>query len=518
MKKTIFREKLFQKISCLILCVVFVGTSAQNSKSFKENKLLQKKYESTIRDKTIDFIERYKKKLAIGLGTLGVGAIFYRCYYGNKIKIENKKAEEKINDIGDNEIPNYLEQDYKKLKSGEMSVEKFKSKIKDYYIKRIKEIKNKKLKSMSPLMVAGVERIEREATNITKGNVIKLDEQVAKFYLLFDVTYINTNKVITFLKENKIKNELEVENNLKKLLDENEDMNIDLLRFNQYCGHNGNEPVLMVDIVYQNYAIAKALIEIGKIDVNTKNNRGKTPLMQVVSQTNKGSSFCKNEIIKVVELFTKVPNIHINATDCIMKTVLMYATNYSCKEVVELILNVDKIDINKQDKEGNTALFYACANLDRESFKEIFKTLLDHKADITIKNKWEETILHWLLGQWLLDKNYEIVSMLLKQTEINKIINEVCEGETPLSLAISKNFERIVELLVGEDGKNAGIDINAPNNKNNGMTPLMLAAEKNNERIVQALLNAGAIKDQKDHLGKTALDYATCDKIKNLFL
>ncbi|MCL2311134.1 MAG: ankyrin repeat domain-containing protein, partial [Firmicutes bacterium] len=488
---------------------------------FKENKSLKKKEKSTISEKIIGLVKNNKKKLiGLVLGSFGIGTILYRRYYRNKIG--NNKTEKKINEIEDDEIPIYLEKDCEKLKSGTTSAKEFQDKIRNYYIERIGKIKNKKFKCMSREMVMEIEEISKMAKNIKELEypilyIDRLDKRVKNFHLLFDIRNINTYKVRNFLKENSLKeNELEVTDNLKKLLDENEDININLLRFCEYGSYfisdQDDKTALMIRAVYQNYALAKALIEIAKIDPNLKNYQGRTALMEIALETD-----YTDETKKVVDLLTKLSNIDVNAIDVDGKTALMYAAQYSCKEIVQSILNVDKVEINKQDYQFNdTALFYVRSNRDEKASKEIFETLLEQKgkdevADITIKNKFDETVLHSVLPC------YEHVSMLLKQTKINEIINQPDEyGNTPLiSAVLSDNYEDIVELLVGKDGKNAGIDVNLPN-KNNGKTPLMSAVEKNNKRMVQALLNAGASKDEKDHLGNTALNYATTEEIRNL--
>ncbi|MCL2311555.1 MAG: ankyrin repeat domain-containing protein, partial [Firmicutes bacterium] len=463
--------------------------------SFKEDKLLKKREKSNISEKMIDFIKSNKKKL-IGLGLLATGTIFYY-YYKER---------------GDNAIPIYLEKDYKKLKLKKMSVKEFQDKIKNYYIKKIKEIKNKKLKSMSAEMLKKIELISKETENITKceHSIGHIGSLVADFRLLFDITYIDTSKVETFLMENfSNRNKLEIEENLKKFLNENKDIDINLLRFYESLSDFGGtyKPALMLKYAYKNYAIAKALIEVAKIDVNIKDYHGLTALMAAIKSTDEDN---RNESEKVVKLLTEVPNIDLNAADINGMTALMYAVEFSCEEIIKLMLNTNKVKINKQDKKGNTALFYLFEVPDEELFEKIFEILLEYKADITIKNKDGQTILHHLLG------NDEKLKILLKQKEINKIANEADkEGRTPLILAILQNWEcDIVELLVGEDGKRAGIDVNVPN-KNN-VTPLMLAAKKNSERMVKALLEAGAKKYVKDNYGKTALDYATSDKIKDL--
>ncbi len=75
------------------------------------------------------------------------------------------------------------------------------------------------------------------------------------------------------------------------------------------------------------------------------------------------------------------------------------------------------------------------------------------------------------------------------------------DGKTPLHIAVEKNYEDIVRLLLQ---KNA--DLNTKDN--NGNTPLHIAVKNGNYFVVKELLRAGADKNIKNNEGKTALDIA----------
>ena len=74
-------------------------------------------------------------------------------------------------------------------------------------------------------------------------------------------------------------------------------------------------------------------------------------------------------------------------------------------------------------------------------------------------------------------------------------------GESPLTMAVKRNHEDIVEILLDN-----GANINFANSK--GQTPIMLAIKKGNFSLVRMLLNRGSDIYKNDVYGKTALMYA----------
>jgi len=83
-------------------------------------------------------------------------------------------------------------------------------------------------------------------------------------------------------------------------------------------------------------------------------------------------------------------------------------------------------------------------------------------------------------------------------------------GDTALMLASEKGHKDIVEFLLKQDG----IDINAKSNSE--MTALMYASSDDYKDIVKLLIDAGANKNPKNGTGKSALNHATSNEVKNM--
>lgn len=104
-------------------------------------------------------------------------------------------------------------------------------------------------------------------------------------------------------------------------------------------------------------------------------------------------------------------------------------------------------------------------------------------------------------GNPQLNKISEIEGLLTQVQNINDIdLND--GGNTPLHVAVSKEHQDIVELLLNA----SGIDINIQNNQGN--TPLHIAISKGNEELVRLLLSKGAKINIKNKDDKTPLDIA----------
>ncbi|WP_425384372.1 ankyrin repeat domain-containing protein [Wolbachia endosymbiont (group B) of Eupithecia inturbata] len=100
-----------------------------------------------------------------------------------------------------------------------------------------------------------------------------------------------------------------------------------------------------------------------------------------------------------------------------------------------------------------------------------------------------------------LDKTNAIKELVTKVENINDTdLND--DGNTPLHVAVSKEHQDIVELLLNA----SGIDVNIQNNQGN--TPLHIAISKGNEELVRLLLSKGAKINIKNKDDKTPLDNA----------
>jgi ankyrin repeat protein len=130
-------------------------------------------------------------------------------------------------------------------------------------------------------------------------------------------------------------------------------------------------------------------------------------------------------------------------------------------------------DVNAQDKDGASALMFAASAASTKQGMEVIKTLIDAGANARARNKANWTVLMYAAVR---NENLEVFSAIL----------------------------------------NAGVEINAQEDKN-GWTALMIAARGNQSpAVINLLLKAGADARVKDGAGTTAVDYVKANaKLKD---
>lgn len=154
------------------------------------------------------------------------------------------------------------------------------------------------------------------------------------------------------------------------------------------------------------------------------------------------------------------------------------------------------VDVNSKDKYGWTPLFHSVKhnNLTITSF------LLGYGANpnifsIDVLGVKKITPLHLAAAQG----NLDIIKLLLAYDA--NIDASGDDGNTPLHRATedSNNLDAVQELISRK------ADVNAKNRK--GRTPLMLCCHE--PKMVDILVKNGALVDEKDIYGKTAIYYAS---------
>ena len=270
---------------------------------------------------------------------------------------------------------------------------------------------------------------------------------------------------------------------------------------------------------------AKALIEEGLIDINSKDSNGKTVLHLVSSFFIDGVSFAR--------YFVKEHGIDIDSKDSEGKTALHWATYMGNKNLAKYLVGlgadihlkdskgrtvlhfavfsgeIDLVkyfvklgaDVKARTKNGNTVLHWAAASRFSLWKQDILRYLVINgaKQEINLQNNYGITVLHMLASN---PRDFRSLSYLVEAQGANIHLKDV-DGNTILHEASSSNWNLpTIKVLV-----RANIDINAKNKY--GATALHFASQYAHLGTVAYLADNGGNIHAKTADGATALHFAS---------
>jgi len=211
------------------------------------------------------------------------------------------------------------------------------------------------------------------------------------------------------------------------------------------------------------------------------------------------------------------------------------------------LVNTGAVGVNAKDKDGDTLLYLTLLTIKedtpptiKEERIEFAKFLVSKGADPNAKNSYEDTALHIVAVKGL--TNFAVFLVFEKEVDVNArnkynktplykavvgrrkdimqmLIDKLADpnipddqGNTPLHRLASKgNDIELAEVLI-----KGGADINAKNYKDS--MPLHEAVRNENFRMVEFLISKGAYLYAKDMLGRTPLDLARSDRMRQILM
>lgn len=184
-----------------------------------------------------------------------------------------------------------------------------------------------------------------------------------------------------------------------------------------------------------------------------------------------------------------IKKVNINTKNKLGKSPLHLAE--SLEMVTALIQN--GADVDAKDSKGNRPLHKFILKGD----PDILQAFLSAGANINVKNRRGRSLLHLLSGTG----NTALLKTLLAEgADIEAQENTV--GDRPLHWAIRQGQTETALILIKE-----GADINAQNNE--GWTPLHIAVWTQDMKVIKALVEEKAEKNIQSFNGETALDLAS---------
>lgn len=241
--------------------------------------------------------------------------------------------------------------------------------------------------------------------------------------------------------------------------------------------------ILMVAAEHGRPDIVHMLLKKGA-DVNAQDERQATALMIAAEHENW-------EAVKIL----LDNNADIAKEDFIGRTALMYAVaknNDERQVVLELLKR--GVDPNARDDEGRTALI----QLARYGHADMMQALLEHGANVRMKDQYGESALEYVMGYSSKARDSK-KARLLQLALAESVFSPVYTGNIDADLleAAERDKIKVEELL--QKGADANISYLG------GKTALMVAAYYGNSDIVRILLDNRAEIEKKDQEGKTAL-------------
>lgn len=198
----------------------------------------------------------------------------------------------------------------------------------------------------------------------------------------------------------------------------------------------------------------------------------------------------------VVKLLMDHDNVEVNSKDQDGRTPLSCAAEDGNKTVVQTLMNQGKVEVNSKDEDDNTPLAWAAGR----GHTAVVKLLVDQdNVEVNSRDKDGRTALSWAAGIG----HTTVVKLLVDQDNV-EVDSRDKNGRTPLSLAAENGHETVVELLADRD------DVEVDCKDEDGVTPLSWAARNGHETVIQALVNHGANINTPSKMGQTPLHEAIC--------
>ncbi|KAJ4029899.1 hypothetical protein NW761_011731 [Fusarium oxysporum] len=223
-------------------------------------------------------------------------------------------------------------------------------------------------------------------------------------------------------------------------------------------------------------AVVKMLLSNPKVDLDTKNDYGETPLWQAARKGQEA----------VVRLLAQQGSsrVNVDVRNRNDTTPLMKAAKGGHTGVICLLLDIETVNPDAVDKHGCTVLWYAASN----GYEEITRWLLEtSKVNVNSENKAGKTVL----GTAIENGYVAVVKVLLT-------VGEATPDSESLFQAVEQGNLEMVQLMLGTGKVEPGI------RDDGGQTLLSFAAENRHKAIVSFLLTEwGDDPDVQDDFRRT---------------
>ncbi|KAG7286218.1 hypothetical protein NEMBOFW57_008524 [Staphylotrichum longicolle] len=238
----------------------------------------------------------------------------------------------------------------------------------------------------------------------------------------------------------------------------------------------------------------RQLLESNKVDVNTKDANGATPLHIAVS----------SKAGEALRLLLAHASIDPNAQDANGKTALHMAISSNCTDNVRKLLEHPLTDVTLSDNEGRSPLHYAVEVASSPTEGEgMLSLLLRHgPVNYEAQDNYQRTALSWALHLGL---EAAVVALISDREPVSEVGVSDVDGNTALHKADGRAWDSavLVRLLAHQDKA----VVNAKNRFSE--TALHIAARADRDTFLGPFISAGAdLEARRDSDGATPFHVA----------
>jgi ankyrin repeat protein len=193
------------------------------------------------------------------------------------------------------------------------------------------------------------------------------------------------------------------------------------------------------------------------------------------------------------------------ANSTIADTIHNAAEGFDCA-AINTVLQEDPSFVNLKDSRGRTPLLCALGSWplgNNCGLKNTIKLLVANHADISVRDKDGNTVVHYAVGRGL-----DIVKLFVGLDGISVTATNNAQ-ETPLHVAMRLGRNDIAEFLIA-----SGVHVDAKDK--DGLTPLHIAVQRTNTDMVRLLLKYHADINARTKDGKTPYTLAHNDNDSTL--
>jgi ankyrin repeat protein len=211
-----------------------------------------------------------------------------------------------------------------------------------------------------------------------------------------------------------------------------------------------------------------------------------------------------HNLTSIAQQLSEKLKLFVNHVDSTGKTPLWWAVEKRSVEMVSLLLDMEDIDCNIRDSDEDISPAILAV---RHGYTDIVRLFLESKGALIVWSPLRGSHVNGLFNclYWATIHEYEdLVTLLLQRGNFHQLIEERCDGQTPLVSAARNGYERVVAALLTFKADPNSAD------EAEGLTVLSWAARNGHKKVVDRLLQDSHINiDARDRLERNCFHWAT---------